>query len=113
MKIYDIKNELQWLRIDMKFLQQVKCSREECEKYIAMLNNGQSLPEGVYQYVNDMGNGIGVFYRIYDSGLSDAEKQEYIQCKKLAHIKTIKNCIVFFTVLTAISLLVTLIALLK
>lgn len=89
----------------MKFLQKIDCSKEENREYSNILKNGGSLPEGVCQYKDSItGEPLHEFYTVYDSGLSDSEKQEYIQYQSLLHLKTIKNCVVFFTVLTVISL---------
>jgi len=104
-EIIDLKKELNSLRFDMNFRQRINCSEEENNKYFKMTKNGESLPDGVYQYEDDSYH----FYTIYDSGLTDAEKNELIQYKKLAYIKTIKNCIVFITLLPVISLIIAII----
>ena len=44
--------------------------------------------------------------------LRHSEKQEYIQYQSLLHIKTIKNCVIFFTGLTVVSLFATILILL-
>ena len=111
---FDIKAELQQLRFDMEFLQKIDCSKEENRTYLKMIKNGETLPDGIYQYKDaTTGEYVESFYTIYDTQLTDAEKQEYIQYKELLHIKTIKNCVVFFTVLTVISLIATVILLLQ
>ena len=109
----DLRDELRQIRFDMNFLQRIDCTKEENKAYSKMIKNGESLPDGVYQYRDSYGNNIESFYTIFDSGLTDAEKQEYIQYQKLLHIITIKNCVVFFTVLTIISLIATIILLLQ
>ncbi|MBO4868354.1 MAG: hypothetical protein J5585_01445 [Clostridia bacterium] len=109
----DIKNELQQFRFDMNFLQKIDCTKEENNTYQRMLKNGESLPNGVYQYKDPTTEEyIQSFYTVWDPELTDAEKQEYIKYKELLHIKTIKNCVVFFTVLTIISLVATVVILL-
>ncbi|MGN0617973.1 MAG: hypothetical protein ACI4J7_03015 [Ruminiclostridium sp.] len=111
-KIVDMKYELRKLRFKMKFIQDIECTNEENKKYAEILKNGGQLPEGVFQYKNDEGELIDLFYTVYDSGLTNEEKNEYIQYKKLTYIKTIKNCIVFFTAIAAISILFDIIILL-
>lgn len=65
-----------------------------------MIENGDMLPEGVFQYKDEITDEpTGNFYTAHDAGLSYEEKQEFILCKITANIKTIKNCILFFTVL--------------
>lgn len=103
----DPKSELRQMQFDMGFMQATHCSQDDQNKYRTMLKNGETLPEGVFQYKDaSTGELVNSFYTVYDPQLSDAEKQEYIQYKKLSYLKTIKNCMVFFTVLTAISIMV-------
>ncbi len=110
----DLRNELQQLRFDMNFLQKIDCTKEENKTYKQMLKNGESLPDGVYQHRDSTtGEYIDSFYTVWDPDLTDTEKQEYIRYQEFLHIKTIKNCVVFFTVLTIISLVATVILLLR
>lgn len=102
----DMHEELRSLEFDMGFLQKIECSKEDTKKYKAMLKNNEPLPEGIYQQ-RDSTSGDLIFYTIYKSELSEEEKQEYIQLKKTSYIETIKNCAIFFTVLTVISLVIT------
>lgn len=109
----DLKEKLRHLRFDMDFLQRIDCSKEDNKKYCDILKSGNALPEGVFQYKNpETGEPFGEFYTVYDSGLSDSEKQEYIQYQSLLHIKTIKNCVIFFMGLTVVSLFATILILL-
>jgi len=108
----DLRNELQQLRFDLGFLQKIDCTKEENNTYKKMLKNKESLPNGVCQYRDSSGT-YDSFFTVWDSGLTDAEKQAYIQYQELLLIKNtntliykIKNCVVFFTVLTVISLII-------
>lgn len=47
------------------------------------------------------------FYTVKDSGLTEDEKRLYMELKKLEYIKTIKNCVLFFTVTAVIGLIAT------
>lgn len=76
-----------------------------------MIKNGLMLPKGI-QMDQTVDPSLASFYVLYDSGLSDDEKKEYIQLKQLSYVKTIKNCAVFFTALTIITLVLGLIILL-
>lgn len=110
----DLKDELRQLRFEMKFLQKIDCTKEENKTYQEMLKNGESLPNGIYQYKDlTTGDFIPSFYTVWDPELTDAEKQEYIQYQELLHLRTIKNCVVFFTILTIISILATIFLLLR
>ncbi len=103
-QIIDMKEELQRARLDFHVLQRIDCTREENKAYSEMIKNGEPLPAGVYQYRNSAtGNYLNSFYTIWDSGLNDAEKGEIIQYQKLYYLKTIKNCLVFFVVMSIIA----------
>ena len=54
--------------------------------------------------MGDDGTGKGTFYKVSDTGLTDAEKEEYIQLKQSRDIAIIKNCTVFFAALAALGL---------
>ncbi len=47
------------------------------------------------------------FYTVKDSGLTEDEKRLYMELKKLEYIKTIKNCVLLFTVTAVIGLIAT------
>ena len=112
-EIVDLKKQLRELRFDMQFLQNIDCSENENKAYSELIKSGGSLPEGVLQRKTESGVYYDEFYTVYDAGLSNEEEQEYIQYQTFLHIKTIKNCIVFFTSLTAISLIATVVLLLR
>ncbi len=113
--IIDLRKELIRHRYQINLLQRISCAKIENKKYKALLKKGEKLPDGVYQYFDsETGEPTNSFYTIYDAGseLSEDEKHEYIQYKMMEYIRTIKNCVVFFTVLTVVSLILTLILLL-
>ena len=106
----DMRKELENMQFDIGLLQKIDCSKEDNKKYKKMLKNGESLPEGVFQYMTeDTGYPLDTFYTVYKPDLTDAEKQEYILHKQYLDIRTIRRCIVFFTALTVISLLLNII----
>lgn len=98
----DLKKELRDFYLESLLLQKIDCSNEENKKYSQMKKNNEPLPSGVYEY--EMEN---IFYTEYKPDLTQEEKLEYIAFKQLKMINTIKNCTVFFTVLTVVSLLIT------
>lgn len=110
----DAKDMLRESRFEYGILKDVPCSEKDNQKYQKMLEKGEKLPDGVCQYKNAAtGEFIGEFYTVIDQHFSDSEKQEYLKYvelsykkEELRHIETIKNCVVFFTVLTVISLLI-------
>ena len=56
------------------------------------------------------GTKVDRFYRLVKQELSDEEWKEYIALKQYMDIHTIKKCVVFFTVLAIISLILGIIA---
>ncbi len=97
--------ELKELRREAGMLQVEKCSREENKEYVSITNKGEDLPEGVYQYMSD-GQPVEEFYRLYEENLSEAERLEYLLLKQYKNLKTIKNCVVFFTTFTILAIII-------
>ncbi len=103
----DLRKKLRAHKFEFGLLQKIPCSREENKEYESILKNGGSLPEGVRAYVYDNGEAsTNEFYTVYEPELTEAEIREYLTYKQLSLIKTIKNCVVFFTALTVIAMIV-------
>lgn len=101
----DLKEKLRSYKFEFDLLQRIPCSEQENKEYQKLLKEGNVLPKGIFPYVyTDGETSTTEFYTIYETDLTDAEITEYLTYKKLSLIKTIKNCIVFFTVLTIISI---------
>lgn len=102
----NLRDELRSYKFEFDLLQKIPCSKQENKDYQNLLKNGGVLPEGVYAYVYDDGEtSTTEFYTIYETDLTESEISEYLTYKKLSLIKTIKNCIMFFTVLTIIGMI--------
>ena len=90
-------------------MQKIPCSKAENKQYQQILKEGGVLPDGVYAYIDELGVASTTeFHTVYETDLSQQEILEYLTYKKLDFIRTIKNCVVFFTVLTVISLIISL-----
>ncbi len=101
----DLRNELRAYKFEFDLLQKIPCSKKENKEYQKLLKEGGVLPEGVFAYVYDSGEtSTTEFYTIYETDLTESEITEYLTYKKLSLIRTIKNCIMFFTVLTIIGM---------
>ena len=102
-----IREQLAQYREDfgLEDMQRVYCSREENAEYRKMLKNEQPLPQNVYESDN-----AGEFYTLQSQGLTQEEIEEFIKLKQLKLLNTIKNCVVFFTTLTVIGLIITFLA---
>lgn len=101
----NLRNELQSYRFEYDLLQKIPCSKQENKEYEKLLCDGEVLPEGVFAYVYDNGEtSTTEFYTIYETDLNEKEIKEYLTYKKISLIKTIRNCVMFFTVLTIVAM---------
>ena len=101
----NLRDELRSYKFEFDLLQKIPCSEQENEEYQKLLKDGGILPAGVFAY--DYANGetsTTEFYTVNEADLTDAEIIEYLTYKKLKFIRTIKNCVMFFTVLTIIGI---------
>ena len=110
MKKQDLLEQLRNYKLQFGLLQKIPCSVEENKEYTQLQKEGKPLPEGVskYEYANDATHDD--FYTLAAPDLTDHELAEYLTYKKLSLLRTIKNCIVFFTILTVIYLVVSFLA---
>lgn len=100
-----IKQDLVELKLELGGdIEKIKCTQEETEQYRVFIRTNKPLPDDIF--LEDPCESFETFYKIKNNDLSKEELYEYLQYKKLKHLKTIKNCVVFFTVLTAISLVI-------
>ena len=67
-----------------------------------MVRDGQPLPAGVYDYKYE--NAESEYYTIYTPDISTDELLEMLTYKKLGYLRTIKNCAVYFVVLSVIAI---------
>ena len=101
----NLREELRTHKFEFDLLQKIPCTKQENKEYQQLLKDGGTLPEGIFAYVYDTGEtSTSDFYTIYETDLSESEIREYLTYKQLSLIKTIKNCILFFTVLTIIGM---------
>lgn len=101
----NLREELRQYKFEFDLLRKIPCTKHENKVYQQLLKKGGTLPEGVFAYVYDNGEiSTTAFYTVYEADLNEAEIQEYLTYKQLSLIKTIKNCVLFFTVLTVIGM---------
>ena len=91
----DMKKNLQNIWLDMHFLQDIACSKEENKQFRQLKKNGEALPDGIREYQDVNGVVTGEFFRIYDAGLTENERLEYTFYGMLQQLRTIKKCCVF------------------
>ena len=105
----NIKEQIEEYRLKYDLYDHTLCTKEENKEYNDLLEQGESLPEDVYpidSYWSILKNGKNSeFLKLIRPELTQEEITEYLMYKKLDILKTIKNCVVFFTVLAVISLI--------
>ena len=92
------------MKFECELVQKKRCSPEEQQIYLEMEEREEELPFDIFKYPGE----AEAFGRYVELDVDKEHLQEYytlIQTKKL---NTIKNCVVFFTVLTIISMIVAL-----
>lgn len=100
----NLRKVLRYHRFENDLLQKIPCTKQENKEYEQLLKEGGTLPDGVFAYVYDGITSTTDFYTVYEADLSESEIREYLTYKQLNMIKTIKNCVLFFTVLTIIGM---------
>ncbi len=105
----DLRKQLREYQFDFDLLQRIDCSYQENKEFQKILDDGGTLPEGVFSYKDDENTDAPFgFYRIYQTDLTEEEMQQYLTYKKLSLLRTIKNCALFFTILTILGMAITL-----
>ena len=100
-----LKNELEQLRYKLGIWEEIDASYIETEAYRQLLEKNMPLPKNVLHRNPDASIEEAMFSIIKKTELTDDELAAYLQYKQLDAIITIKKCVVFFTVLTVISLI--------
>lgn len=106
------KDELIKKQIELGILEAVNCTKRETLAYRQLLREGKPLPEGVWAEDDYEDINYANFYYLEKTELTESEVTQYLQCKQLEALLTIKNCMVYFTVLSIISLVCGVIAIL-
>ena len=105
----NLRDELRAHKFEFGVLKRVPCTKQENKEYAKLLKDGETLPEGVYAYDYD----LSAFYTVCGTDLTENEIREYLTYKQLGFIRTIKNCVVFFTTLSIIGLVISFLSILS
>lgn len=81
------------------------CSNADQEKYSQMLKNGEPLPDNIYVEHNEHDN-RNYFFECNSLNFSNEEQIKYLFLKLVSDTQTIKKCIIFFTIVAVISMIV-------
>ncbi len=99
-----IRRALRQYRHDYELIKTKPCTEVENAEFEKIIKEGGALPKNVYPfYVGDEPS-TNRFYVVIDTDLTEDEKQEYLTYKRLNYLKTIKNCVVFFTISAIVGL---------
>ena len=106
------KRELLKLMYENNLCEESPCTEEENRMYFEMTNEKKELPFDIVRCEYTNGAKSDKFKRIIPFDISYEDIQKYCQLKQAKNINIIKNCVIFFTVAIAISLLIMLLPLL-
>ncbi len=83
------------------------CSLEEVNGYRNLLRENKPLPQGVFWINKDDNVSVdqAVFAKYENLDVNKDELVEFLLCKCFGVLNTIKNCVVFFTVLVVLELI--------
>lgn len=109
------KNDLALSFVESGLAEKVPCTNDELEHFASYDYEQSKLPNDVYTYEE---NGEIEYFRLNPTNLEDGALQKYLMSQQLNQarmisyipnlLNTIKNCMIFFTVITIISLIATL-----
>ena len=102
-----LKEDYTKLKLYLGILEEQPCTEEESEQYKKLLQAGQSLPPNVHSVdpYNDGDIECFTFYTLEETKLSPEDQEKYVQYKQLRTLITIKNCMLFFTILSITSII--------
>lgn len=81
-------NELKTLEEDFGVVEKIPCTTEDNKKYRELLNNGETLPDGIYQNKDN----TNLFYNITRHEMTDKDFDRLVKLKTWKEVKTIALC---------------------
>ena len=94
----NIRQEIKDLKRVVGLAWKDKCTQAESEKFKHI--SVDNLPENI-----SFDADYGEYYKYQEADVSEEEKQEFYTLKQLSYLKSIRKCLIFFVVLTIISLI--------
>ena len=89
---------------ELGVLHEASCTAAENRTYSERVEDGEALPEGVFYDTEAWPEERRFFTLARDADMTDKNLKNLLRYRQLSYLKTIKNCAVFFTVLTAIAI---------
>lgn len=96
----DLYEELEKIKVELGITQKVYCSKDEEEEFEQLKKANQPLPENVE--VDNMG---GLHFRYVKTDMSNEEIKELFLYRQTKYLESIKNSMIFFVILTLVSLI--------
>ncbi|MGN1118802.1 MAG: hypothetical protein ACI4Q4_00490 [Oscillospiraceae bacterium] len=87
------------------FRQKRDCSEEENARFHEMEKNGETIPDNVGRYLDENEQPTDKFYLIEKDDMTHEERMEYLAMKQCRDSHTIKNCVVFLAIVTAVGVI--------
>ncbi|MDP4119673.1 MAG: hypothetical protein Q8876_01265 [Bacillota bacterium] len=98
----NLRDELKQMKYELDLIQIIYCDKEEAKKFRKMENEKIPLPYDVSK------DEVNNFFRYIDTDLSEQELNQLFMLRKILYLRTIKNILIFFVVITIIFLLISL-----
>lgn len=106
-----LRRELDRYYLEYDIKKQEDLSEAENSRLADRVKAGEELPAGTFEYEDENNNVKHTYryYRVANSDVSPEEMLDYIALRQLTHIRTIKNCVVFFVIAACIGLVAALV----
>ena len=115
----DTKYKIDILKSDLGIINCRLCTQEENIKFAEMIRNNEPIPDNVFMKKAFSTDNVS-FYYILDEDISIDDEEELLNLQKTKDIKaikqymsTIKKCVMFFTTVSIISMIIWLLSELK
>ena len=109
----ELRREIAKYRRKFGLQSRTPCTDEENRAYLDIVNSGRELPEGVGRFKIVNGDYLNEFFTVQETDLTKEEQQEYLRFRELemlststGYLRTIRNCVVFFTALAVIGFVI-------
>ena len=96
----DLRSEIKRLSYDLDLIELEECSAEEIKEFSKLKKDKQPLPDCI------ISEGPGFFYRVKENDLNNDELETLLTLRRTKYLRTIKNCALFFAIMSVFSILV-------
>ncbi|NOR44790.1 MAG: hypothetical protein GQ534_04320 [Candidatus Delongbacteria bacterium] len=103
----ELKQEMNEMMVELGIAKREYCTPEEFELFQEIESKDEELPAGVYPFRKELER--LTYYRMI-SDLNSEEQNNLLQFRQILYLKSLKNMMVFFVVITVISMIVSTIA---